>query len=86
VAAADAKLGEYMALAQALARSPALLEDNLDDFDWCLPNRAVTRAKDESGQIYARHLLEGAKTLTNLDAIFINSWRVLFIDTTWPRI
>jgi PAS domain S-box-containing protein len=32
-AAADAKLGEYMALAQALARSPTLLEDNLDGFE-----------------------------------------------------
>src|SRR5215475_1975386 len=32
-AAADAKLGEYMALAQALARSPALLEDNLAGFE-----------------------------------------------------
>jgi PAS domain S-box-containing protein len=32
-AAADAKLGEYIALAQALARSPALLEDNLDGFE-----------------------------------------------------
>jgi PAS domain S-box-containing protein len=32
-AAADAKLGEYMALAQALARSPALLEENLDSFE-----------------------------------------------------
>src|SRR5215469_10754871 len=32
-AAADAKLGAYMALAQALARSPALVKDNLDDFE-----------------------------------------------------
>src|SRR5262249_3863164 len=32
-AAADAKLGEYIALGQALARSPALLEDNLDRFE-----------------------------------------------------
>lgn len=31
--AVDAKLGEYVALAQALARSPHLLEDNLDVFD-----------------------------------------------------
>src|SRR5262249_46345254 len=33
VAAADAKLGEYMALAQALARSPSLLEDDLNGFE-----------------------------------------------------
>ena len=32
-AAVDAKLGEYMALAQALARSPAILEDSLDAFE-----------------------------------------------------
>jgi PAS domain S-box-containing protein len=32
-AAADAKLGKYMALAEALARSPALLDDNLDAFE-----------------------------------------------------
>jgi PAS domain S-box-containing protein len=32
-AAVDAKLDEYMALGQALARSPALLEDNLDAFE-----------------------------------------------------
>ncbi|MGA7325565.1 MAG: PAS domain S-box protein, partial [Rhodomicrobium sp.] len=32
-AAADAKLGEYVTLAQALARSPALLEDNLEVFE-----------------------------------------------------
>ena len=31
--AVDAKLGEYMALAQALARSPALLEDHLGVFE-----------------------------------------------------
>jgi PAS domain S-box-containing protein len=33
VGAADAKLDKYMALAQALARSPALLDDNLDAFE-----------------------------------------------------
>jgi hypothetical protein len=32
-AAVDAKLDKYVALAQALARSPALLEDNLDVFE-----------------------------------------------------
>jgi hypothetical protein len=32
-AAVDAKLGEYMALAQALARSPVLLEDNFGAFE-----------------------------------------------------
>ncbi|MGA7326323.1 MAG: PAS domain S-box protein, partial [Rhodomicrobium sp.] len=32
-AAVDAKLGEYMTLAQALGRSPALLQDNLDVFE-----------------------------------------------------
>jgi hypothetical protein len=32
-AAVDAKLGEYLALAQTLARSPALLENDLDVFD-----------------------------------------------------
>jgi PAS domain S-box-containing protein len=32
-AAVDAKLGEYVALAQVLARSPALLDDNLDAFE-----------------------------------------------------
>jgi PAS domain S-box-containing protein len=32
-AAVDAKLGEYMALAHALARSPALFEDNLEVFE-----------------------------------------------------
>ncbi len=32
-AAVDAKLGQYTALAQALARSPALLDDNLDAFE-----------------------------------------------------
>jgi hypothetical protein len=33
VAAVDAKLGEYITLAQMLARSPALLDDNLDVFE-----------------------------------------------------
>jgi PAS domain S-box-containing protein len=32
-AAVDAKLGKYMAIAEALARSPALLDDNLDPFE-----------------------------------------------------
>ena len=32
-AAVDAKLGEYMALAQTLARSPTLLEDDLNSFE-----------------------------------------------------
>src|SRR5215831_1904386 len=32
-AAVDAELGKYIALAQALSRSPALLEDNLDVFE-----------------------------------------------------
>ncbi len=32
-AAVDAKLGEYMDFAQALARSPALIEDNLEGFE-----------------------------------------------------
>jgi PAS domain S-box-containing protein len=32
-AAADAKLDRYMALAEALARSPAIVEDNLDAFE-----------------------------------------------------
>ncbi|MGA7328066.1 MAG: PAS domain S-box protein [Rhodomicrobium sp.] len=32
-AAVDAKLGEYMDFAQALARSPALVEDNLEGFE-----------------------------------------------------
>src|SRR5215831_660362 len=32
-AAVDAELGKYIALAQALSRSPALLDDNLDAFD-----------------------------------------------------
>src|SRR5215469_4404048 len=32
-AAVDAKLGEYTALAHTLARSPALLEDNLGAFE-----------------------------------------------------
>jgi PAS domain S-box-containing protein len=32
-AAVDSELGKYIALAQALSRSPALLEDNLDAFD-----------------------------------------------------
>ena len=33
VAASDAKLGEYTALAEALARSPSILEDNLEAFE-----------------------------------------------------
>src|SRR5262249_19605349 len=32
-AGVDARLGTYIALAQALARSPALLDDNLDAFE-----------------------------------------------------
>jgi hypothetical protein len=32
-AAADAKLDRYMALAEALARSPSLIDDNLDTFE-----------------------------------------------------
>jgi PAS domain S-box-containing protein len=33
VAAVDAELGKYLALAEVLSRSPALLDDNLDDFE-----------------------------------------------------
>src|SRR5260370_482340 len=32
-AAVDAELGKYIALAQVLSHSPALLEDSLDDFE-----------------------------------------------------
>jgi len=42
-AAVDAKLGEYLALANTLARSPALLEDDLDAFE-AEARRAFMRA------------------------------------------
>ena len=57
-AAVDAKLGEYMALAQALARSPALLEDNFSTFDIearrtfaSMPDAQVMIADLEGGQL-----------------------------------
>ncbi|MGA7324430.1 MAG: PAS domain-containing protein, partial [Rhodomicrobium sp.] len=56
-AAVDAKLGEYVALAQALARSPHLLEDNLDVFDaearraFASPDARVAAADFEGQQL-----------------------------------
>ena len=57
-AAVDAKLGEYMALAQALARSPALPEDNFGAFEAearrafaSMPDAQVTVADLEGQQL-----------------------------------
>jgi PAS domain S-box-containing protein len=46
-AAVDAELDKYIALAQALSRSPALLDDNLDAFD-AEAHRAFASIKDAS--------------------------------------
>src|SRR5262249_20301589 len=62
-AAADAKLDKYMALTQALALSPALLEDNLDAFEaearraFALTPEALVVVADSGG----RELLNTAR-------------------------
>jgi PAS domain S-box-containing protein len=61
-AAVDAELGKYIALAQALSRSPALLDDNLDAFD-AEARRAFASMTDASFLVAdpdGRQLINGA--------------------------
>jgi PAS domain S-box-containing protein len=61
-AAVDAELGKYVALAQALAGSPALLDDNLDTFD-AEARRAFAAIKDASflvTDVHGQQLINGA--------------------------
>src|SRR5215468_1134290 len=61
-AAVDAELSKYIALAQALSRSPALLDDNLDAFD-AEARRAFASMQDASflvADLDGRQLVNGA--------------------------
>src|SRR5260370_27932600 len=61
-AAVDAELFKYIALAQTLSGSPALLDDNLDAFD-AEARRALAPIKDASflvTDLNGQHLINGA--------------------------
>jgi PAS domain S-box-containing protein len=61
-AAVDAELGKYIALAQALSRSPALLDDDLDAFD-AEARRAFASIKNASflvADVAGQQLINGA--------------------------
>ncbi|MGA7327963.1 MAG: HWE histidine kinase domain-containing protein [Rhodomicrobium sp.] len=67
-AAVDAKLGQYMALAEALARSPALLEDNLNLFDSearrsfaSMPDAQIMVADQEGQQLINTATMPGGR-------------------------
>jgi hypothetical protein len=81
-AGVDAELGKYVALAESLARSPDLLDDNLDAFE-VEARREFPVGRDVWAVVWSAKLLAGERVEYESVVAYTREWNVPF-SALWP--